>query len=84
MHTRPSKKPKRPRDLNQLAYQIVQEATGQTEPQPEEEVDPIRAAASALGRLGGRKGGLARAKKLTPAKRREIAKVAAAARWKKK
>jgi len=40
-------------------------------------------AAVALGKLGGKKGGLARAKKLTAKRRREIAKKAAAARWKK-
>jgi hypothetical protein len=37
--------------------------------------------AVALGRLGGRKGGLSRASRLTPARRREISKQAAAARW---
>lgn len=41
-------------------------------------------AAVALGRLGGKKGGKARAEKLTAEQRREIAKKAAAARWKKK
>jgi hypothetical protein len=41
-------------------------------------------AAVALGRLGGLKGGKARAKKLTKAARKRIAKSAAAARWKKK
>jgi hypothetical protein len=40
-------------------------------------------AAVALGRLGGVKGGPARAASLTPRKRSEIAKKAAAARWKK-
>ena len=38
-------------------------------------------AAVELGRLGGKKGGKARAEKLTPERRREIAKKAAAARW---
>jgi hypothetical protein len=41
-------------------------------------------AAVELGRLGGRKGGRARAKKLSPERRREIAKKAAEARWAKK
>jgi hypothetical protein len=41
-------------------------------------------AAVALGRLGGKKGGKARAAKLTAERRREIAKKAAAARWKKR
>lgn len=38
-------------------------------------------AAAALGRLGGKKGGTARAKKLTKRRRREIARLAARARW---
>jgi hypothetical protein len=41
-------------------------------------------AAVALGRLGGKKGGPARAKKLTDAEKTRIAKKAAAARWSKK
>jgi hypothetical protein len=40
-------------------------------------------AAVALGKLGGAKGGNARAKKLTPEQRTDIARIAAAARWKK-
>lgn len=73
-------KPKRPRDVNQLAASVVAQATGSAPP------DDERAAknehAQALGRLGGKKGGAARAKALTPEQRREIAKKAAAARWK--
>ena len=38
-------------------------------------------AAVALGRLGGKKGGKARAEKLSPARRKQIAKVAAKKRW---
>jgi hypothetical protein len=76
------KRPKRPRDINQIAYQIVQESTAQVPEQAEPE-DPIKAAAAALGRRGGLKGGPARAKKLSPQKRREIAKIAAKARWEK-
>ena len=41
-------------------------------------------AAVELGRLGGRKGGKARAEKLSPERRKEIAKKAAEARWAKK
>jgi hypothetical protein len=40
--------------------------------------------AQELGRLGGRKGGKARAAKLSPERRREIAEKAAEARWAKK
>jgi hypothetical protein len=77
------KKPKLPNyaDLNQLAYAIVQAATSE-EPEPEEKPAKNQAAVE-LGRLGGLKGGKARAKKLTPGQRKEIARIAAAARWKK-
>ena len=47
------------------------------------EDDGKNPAAVELGRLGGMKGGQARAKKLTKAQRKSIAKKAAAARWKK-
>ena len=53
------------------------EARVQAAPVPDK--DP---AAVALGRKGGLKGGKARAAKLTPEKRSEIARKAAAARWK--
>jgi hypothetical protein len=55
-----SKPPRRPRDVNQLAYQIVQEATGQAEP-PAEMPDTRNPAAVALSQLGASKGGQARA-----------------------
>ena len=74
------KKPKRPRDLNQLAKSLTEQATGQTPIQPPPEKNP---AAMALGRLGGLKGGKARAEKLSKARRAKIAKQAAVARWKK-
>jgi hypothetical protein len=67
-------------DLNQTAYNIVQQATGQAAPAPKPEKNP---AAVALGRLGGLKGGKARAAKLSKKSRSEIAKKAASARWKK-
>jgi len=75
------KKKKRPYDTNQLAAQIVAEATKEeTPPEPKPEKNP---AAVALGRLGGLKGGKARADKLSPEKRKAIAEKAAKARWKK-
>lgn len=75
-----SKKKKRPRDLNVLAAEIVKVATeGEPEPPP----DDKNPHAVALGRLGGKKGGKARAEKLTPEQRKEIARKAAKARWKK-
>lgn len=79
-----SSKPKRPRDFNSLAHQVVAELTGAAEPTPEEQPkDPLRAAAAELGRRGGLKGGKARAAKLSPEERSAIAKKAAAARWKR-
>lgn len=69
------------KDTNQLAKYIVDIATGKAENQtPESTKNP---AAVALGRLGGLKGGKARAANLTPEQRKEIAKRAAAKRWKK-
>ena len=70
---------KRPTDINLLAASIV---AGSTE-EPEE-TSGKNPAAVALGRLGGLKGGKARAAKLTPEQRSEIAKKAAQARWAEK
>ena len=75
-----SSKKKRPADANKLAHQIVQESISEA---PEPEDDGKNPAAVALGRLGGLKGGKARAKKLSKKRRVEIAKKAASARWKK-
>lgn len=66
-------------DANQLAKRILDEATGD---KPKTEAPAKKnAAAVALGRLGGKKGGAARAANLTPEQRSEIAKKAAAKRW---
>jgi len=73
----------RPRDTNQLAWQIVQEATGQA-PKAAELPDTRNPAAVALSKLGASKGGHARAAALSQAKRKAIAKKAVAARWAKK
>jgi len=76
-------------DFAVTAFRVVQEATRQAEPEPEpEETEPESVEgknphAVALGRLGGLKGGKARANKLTPEQRKNIAKIAAEARWKK-
>ena len=79
-----SSKPKRPRDTNLLAAQVVGEATSDEPPEVEEDTrDEISKAAAALGRRGGLKGGKARAKKLSAARRSEIAKKAAEARWRR-
>lgn len=59
-------------DLNNIAFHIVEQATEEHVKNP---------AAVALGRLGGLKGGKARAAKLSANKRKEIAKKAANTRW---
>jgi len=78
---------KREHDFSVRAFRVVQEATGQTEPEPEQdEPQPEEGKnphAVALGRLGGKKGGKARAEKLTPEQRKEMARRAAQARWSK-
>jgi len=66
--------------LNQLAAAIMEAATDESTP---EEHPTKNKAAQELGRLGGLKGGKARAEKMTPEQRSEIAKKAAQARWKK-
>jgi hypothetical protein len=71
---------KRPTDINQRAKNIVDLATGETE----EIKDGKNPAAVALGRLGGLKGGKARAESLTAKKRSAIAKKAAKVRWDRK
>ena len=79
------KKKKSSTDVNVTAFEILQAVTGEQPEEPpkkkksaEPEKNP---AAVALGRLGGLKGGKARAAKLTPKKRADIAKKAAKARW---
>jgi hypothetical protein len=69
------KRSSKPSDVNQLAVSIVDEATQYSSPR---EKNP---AAVALGRLGGLKGGRARAEKLSARKRKAIARKAAKSRW---
>jgi hypothetical protein len=72
-------KPKRPRDPNQLAKLIVELSTGEAQDQdPNAGKDPV---AIHRGKLGGIKGGSARAKSLSSERRKEIAKGAARKRW---
>jgi len=67
-------------DVNLIATRIVSETTEDAE-KPKLRKNP---AAVALGRLGGLKGGRARAEKLSSERRKEIAMGAAKIRWKKK
>ena len=62
------------KDINQTAFNVVQQATG-------EDKTVKNPAAVALGRLGGLKGGKARAASLSAKERSIIAKKAAASRW---
>jgi hypothetical protein len=64
--SRPKKPRRPPSDLNALAKFLVDEATAESTPKVEPEKNP---AAVALGRLGGLKGGAARAKVLSKTKR---------------
>jgi hypothetical protein len=80
----PDRSKTRPRDPNELAHRIFLESIGEaekTEPPPAPEKNPH---AVALGRMGGLKGGAARAAALTPNKRSQIAAKAAKSRWNKK
>lgn len=77
--------PKRPKDHDfaTVARRVVEQAIGEQLdgsplPDPNAGKNP---AAVALGKLGGRKGGKARAAKLSPAKRKAIAQKAAKTRW---
>jgi len=69
-----AKRSKKPADLNRLAAAIVDEAVDETAPEPESQQVQT-------GRLGGVKGGKARADRLSAARRSEIARAAARARW---
>ena len=72
---------KLPKDPMQLGKAIGDIATGQPEAAPTQ--DELRRVMSALGKIGGPRGGKARAKSLSPARRAQIAKKAAKARWRK-
>jgi hypothetical protein len=83
---KPTKRLPRPKDPFELASLIGKIATGEIEdkPIPEPTPDEVRRVMSALGKRGGPKGGAARAKVLSPSRRKEIAQKAAAMRWKVK
>ena len=86
MAERSSRRKKKEHDFAVTAFRVVQQATGETEA-PQIDIEPTpeerHVAAVVLGRLGGKKGGKARATRLTPEQRREIAKKAASARWRR-
>ncbi|MCX5722131.1 MAG: hypothetical protein NT179_08905 [Nitrospirae bacterium] len=83
-------KKKPSKDVNVTAFEILQAVTGEPadsshngKPAKKKDLQDKNPAAVALGRLGGLKGGKARASKLSPNKRKQIAKKAANARWSK-
>jgi len=82
MPKRSSKKPGQDADdPNVAAFRVIQKATAENDAQADAS-PPKNPAAVALGRLGGKKGGKARAEKLSAERRSEIARKAASARWK--
>lgn len=70
---------KEPHDINEVAFDVVRSLT--SDESPEEEEEQKNPHAVELGRLGGLKGGRARAMKLSEKRRQEIARRAARARW---
>lgn len=78
MRKRSSKKKQGIEDSNEIAFRVMQEATGEASADEAPEKNP---AAVALGRLGGLKGGRARAEKMTAKQRSAAARRAAQARW---
>lgn len=74
-------KGKKPHDANVYAFNIVQQAIGEKPKEHSADKPEKNPAAVTLGRLGGLKGGKARAEKLSAKKRSEIAKKAAQKRW---
>jgi hypothetical protein len=68
-----------PEDVNEIAARVVGQATGNGK----SEKPKKNPAAVSLGRLGGKKGGKARAEKLSAERRQEIAREAANRRWNK-
>ena len=88
MPSRASKLKSKPadRDFTAVARRVVEQAIGERldgSPLPAEEPDTRNPAAVALSKLGASKGGKARAENLSARKRKEIAKNAAKARWRK-
>lgn len=78
-----AKRKKLPTDVNVAAFQGMQSLLEQLDPESLPQPKEKNPAAVALGKLGGAKGGQARAAKLPAKKRKAIAQKAAKARWEK-
>jgi len=87
MAERSSKRKKKEHDFAVTAFRVVQEAVAEGQETGEKQAEPTpeerHAAAVILGRVGGKLGGKRRKDALTPERRKEIARIAAHARWKK-
>jgi hypothetical protein len=70
-------------DINVTAFEILRAVISEPAKKPPKNKTRHKKnpAAVALGRLGGKKGGIARAKKLSPERRQEIARRAALIRY---
>jgi hypothetical protein len=79
-----SSKSKKREDYQQIARRVIDTIAPDAEPAKPDDKPEKNPAAVALGRLGGLKGGKARAEKLSAAKRKAIARKAAETRWGKK
>lgn len=75
----PKRSSKPPTDENTAAFEAMSRLTSSDVPKHKK-----NPAAVALGRLGGKKGGAARARSLTAKRRAAIASAAARARWSKR
>lgn len=76
-------KKKKSLDFNELAFNIAEQVTSD-HPTINSTINGKNPHAIALGRLGGLRGGPARAKRLSKKQRSEIARKAAKTRWEKK
>lgn len=77
MPKRSSRGKQGPEDVNEIAFRVVRDAIGDGS----RDWAGKNPAAVVLGRLGGLKGGKARAKKLSAEERSRIARLAASTRW---
>lgn len=85
----PKRISKRPSDVNQAAYLMVERSVTTDEPKTEEvpkriAKSEISRVMSAMGRRGGKIGGKGRLVKMTPEARSQVALKAAQARWAKR
>lgn len=84
----PQRISKRPSDINQAAFVMVERSTAESEPlqpKPRGKLSPtVSRIMSAMGRKGGRIGGKRRLETMTPEERSQVAMRAAKARWEKK